>query len=401
MSEAFEAIVIGKGMMGAAAARHLAESGLRVALLGPDEPREWASHPGVFASHYDNGRITRTIDGDPDWARLARRSIERYRAIEGRSGIGFYAEVGCLIAAAAGGDYLARVDAAADSLGVSIAHLDAETLSVRFPDFAFARHEAGIFEARDAGHVNPRAMVAAQTACAMKAGAVVISQEVTGVTETAGGVSVTTIDGTVFTAGKVLVATGGFAISEAILPRRPALHVMARTVLFAEVAEADRARLADMPSLIRNGPSEPESFYLLPPIRYPDGRTYIKIGGDPDDLVLEDERAIRAWFRSGGRSGAARHLAEHLHSVLPGFKPASTHFAPCVVTQTTTGHPYIGYAVPDRVAVLTGGNGAAAKSSDEIGRLGASLILNGRVDTEGYSQDFAPVFDGARREGSK
>ena len=167
---------------------------------------------------------------------------------------------------------------------------------------------------------------------------------------------------------------------------------MARTVLFAEVGPADFKRLADMPSLIRNGPSEAESFYLLPPILYPDGKTYIKIGGDPDDLVLGSEPEIRAWFRSGGRAEAARHLADHLAAILPDFTPASTHFSPCVVSKTQTDYPYIGFVESDRVAVLTGGNGMAAKSSDEIGRLGASLMLDGAVDAEGYSQSFAPVF---------
>ncbi|NHT76550.1 FAD-dependent oxidoreductase [Rhizobiaceae bacterium CRRU44] len=392
MSGTFDTIVIGKGMMGAAAARHLAVSGTSVALIGPDEPRDWATHDGVFSSHYDNGRITRTIDSDSDWARMARRSIERYHGIETRSGVSFYTEVGCLIAAADGGAYLRNVDAAARGLGVSVAHMDPPGLQSRFPYFSFQDHESGIFEARDAGHVNPRALVAAETVCAAMAGASVISHEVTGLAETADDVTVTTADGATYQAQKVLVATGGFALSERLLRRKPAMQVLARTVLFAEVAEADRGRLSAMPSLIRNGPTEAESFYLLPPIVYPDGKTYIKIGGDPDDLQLHDEAQIRSWFRGGGREEAAAHLARHLADILPDVTPTSTYFSPCVVSLTETGYPYIGYVSSDRVAVLTGGNGMAAKSCDEIGRLGASLILDGKVDDDGYSQSFAPVF---------
>jgi sarcosine oxidase len=37
---------------------------------------------------------------------------------------------------------------------------------------------------------------------------------------------------------------------------------------------------------------------------------------------------------------------------------------------------------------LTGGNGMAAKSSDEIGRLGALLLENGQLDTPEYQTDF-------------
>ena len=46
---------------------------------------------------------------------------------------------------------------------------------------------------------------------------------------------------------------------------------------------------------------------------------------------------------------------------------------PCVYTETPTGLPYVGW-VEDGLAVAIGGNGAAAKSSDEWGRLAAGLF---------------------------
>jgi len=45
------------------------------------------------------------------------------------------------------------------------------------------------------------------------------------------------------------------------------------------------------------------------------------------------------------------------------------------VTETATEHPYLGF-VDDGVAVAIGGNGSAAKSSDELGRLAASLFAD-------------------------
>ena len=77
MTERFRFIVIGRGMMGAAAARYLSKWTDGIALIGPGEPADYGRHDGVFASHYDEARITRTIDPDPVWARLANRSIER------------------------------------------------------------------------------------------------------------------------------------------------------------------------------------------------------------------------------------------------------------------------------------------------------------------------------------
>lgn len=71
----FDTIVVGKGLLGSAAARHLACGGVRTALIGPDEPVNKSSHTGVFASHYDEGRITRGLDPDADWSRLAVQSM--------------------------------------------------------------------------------------------------------------------------------------------------------------------------------------------------------------------------------------------------------------------------------------------------------------------------------------
>lgn len=394
MSESFDFVIVGKGMMGAAAARHLSLAGARVALVGPDEPDDWANHRGVFSSHYDNARITRTIDDDPDWARLARRSIERYWEIAEASGIEFYHEVGCLIAAPAPGgqfDYIQKVALARDRLGVEAPLIVGADLLERFPWFSFAQGFAGVHEVRGAGYINPRALVRAQTVAAEKLGARVIRAEVVSVEETTASIDVSTIDGQTLRARRVLVAAGGFSLSEALLPRPIDLTVKARTVLFAEISPDDLAGFDGMPSLIGAALAQDQSYYLLPPVAYADGKHYIKIGGDPTDRILADEAAVREWFRGGASAEAADHLRGLLFGVMPGLKPVSTHFSPCVTSFTRHGYPYIGF-VSDRVAVLTGGNGQAAKSSDEIGRLGAALVKNGRLDAGDYETDFAVAY---------
>ncbi|OCP09393.1 MULTISPECIES: FAD-binding oxidoreductase [unclassified Ensifer] len=395
MSESFDFIVVGKGMMGAAAARHLALAGASVALIGPDEPADWANHSGVFSSHYDNARITRTIDNDPVWARLARRSIERYDAIERESGVAFYHEVGCLIAGPAPGaayDYIEKVEKARDALGVVAPRFDHDELSQRFPWFRFPKGTAGIYEQQGAGYINPRALVMAQTVCAQKGGTRIVRSEVRSVSEAPDRVVVTTRDGSRFDAGRVIVAAGGFSLSNTLLPRPIDLKVKARTVFFAEVASGDLAAFDGMPSLIGAAPEQERSYYLLPPVAYADGKHYIKIGGDPTDRVLDGEPAVRQWFRGSASVAAAEHLRGLLAEVMPGLRPVSTHFSPCVTSFTRRGLPYIGFAESERIAVVTGGNGQAAKSSDEIGRLGAALVINGRIDEPEYDADFSVAF---------
>lgn len=386
----FKYIVVGRGLMGAAAARHLARQVDGVAVIGPDEPDDREAHQGVFASHYDEGRITRTIDPDRNWALLANRSIGRYGEIALDSGIDFYREAGCVVVAPDRSDHLEKTRQAAVSLDAETSLLDAAGLKAAFPFFAFPDGTAGVFEPRGAGHISPRKLVKAQSLLAEKAGAAVIRDHVVSIRSEGGSAVVETAGGRTYRGEKVLLAAGGFSIAENLLPRPVAMTVYGRTVTLFEVSETDAAGLATMPSLILNVPGI--HIYLLPPIRYPDGKLYLKIGGDPDDLALGDEAAMRAWFKTEGRDSVGVHLKRIVDGLVPDMVPLSISTAACVVSQTASGYPMIGYTSSPEIAVLTGCAGTSAKSSDEIGRLGAELLLAGRISEQGYSTDFTPQF---------
>ncbi|WP_284776388.1 FAD-dependent oxidoreductase [Agrobacterium sp. lyk4-40-TYG-31] len=395
MATQFKYIVVGAGMMGAAAARHLAGSVDGIALIGPREPADIKNHTGVFASHYDAARITRTIDGNADWARLANRSIARYAEIERESGVEFYGEVGCLIVGkerGTGFDYIENVCAAAETLGVETEILDDAALADRFPYFAFESGCEGVFERNNAGWVNPRELVRAQIVSAEKRGVTRIDDIAVSVREDGGVATVTTASGQVYTAEKVIVAAGGFSVAEGLLPQKLEMQVNGRTVAFFEIPDDELDRYAGMPSLIYEPADPRKHIYLLPPVRYPDGKTYLKIGGEPVDIVLKGDREIREWFRSGGSAKVRDDFSDIIETLIPSIDRSRISMAACVTSYTPSGFPAIGYTASPGIAVLTGGCGTAAKSSDEIGRLGAELLVKGRIiDTE-YAADFAPVF---------
>jgi sarcosine oxidase len=52
------------------------------------------------------------------------------------------------------------------------------------------------------------------------------------------------------------------------------------------------------------------------------------------------------------------------------------HTESCVTSLTPTEQLYAGKLAGGRIGVLTGGNGSAAKSADEIGRMGALMMLH-------------------------
>jgi len=361
--------VIGAGMIGSAAARHLSAAGADVTLIGPGEPEDIASHDGVFASHYDEGRITRGLDPMPFWSRASRASIGRYGEIERASGLRFYSEVGCLMAGPDGSRKMRDIDEVAARDSLSFESLDAAGLRDRFPYFAFPHDAVGRYEAVGAGHISPRALVRAQIAIAVAQGAAHLPEEVIGFDEGPQGVSLRTASRSL-RFDRVLLATGGF--SEALIGDALPMEVYGRTVALFSLDAGEAARLGAMPSLIWQDP-EGDNPYLLPPIRYPDGRVCLKLGYDPEDVVLPDTEAVKAWFRSDGAPGTGEMIEAMIRARMPGLRISGRQVMTCVTSYTPNRLPHL-KALSDRVFTAIGGCGRAAKNSDELGRLGAMIV---------------------------
>ncbi len=388
MGQLFDVIVVGAGMMGSAAARHLSERGATVAIVGPTEPEDRHAYSGPFASHYDATRITRRLDQNRDWSRLSARSIARYRALEEATGVSFYHETGAVMAVAPGFNdpgLAARVREVNEREGIG-----ADTPATgAFPYLSFPEGSAVWHEAQDAGMINPRAHVRAELAAAAARGAVRYDSVALSLSEARDGVEIISSDGQSVRGASVIVACGGYSRDAGLLPERLNLKVLARTVAFIELGAKEAARLADMPSIVYFPDNRDDDLYVLPPALYPDGRTYIKIGGDPVDRALLSRDEINAWFRSSGDTGIGRYLVCEMQRLIPGLEGEGAQVAGCMTTYTGSGVPLI-YKQTERVFVLTGWNGAGAKNADEVGRLGATLVLDGTLAEEGYRGEFQP-----------
>jgi sarcosine oxidase len=148
----FEVAIIGAGLFGSAAARHLSSVSDGVALIGPAEPQQKSTHQGVFGSHYDVSRLVRGIDPDVTWATLAKRSIDRYRGIEDASGIGFYHDIGYMMVTPGGlgADWfnLPAMRDVANDLAIEIEDLDEQALKQRFPYLRFTPGSSAVLQAK-------------------------------------------------------------------------------------------------------------------------------------------------------------------------------------------------------------------------------------------------------------
>ena len=389
----YDYIVVGRGMIGTAATRYLSGSGKKTAVIGPKEPEDWQNHQGVFASHYDESRITRILDEASLWATLAKRSMEEYPVIEQKSGLVFHHPVGGLQVGPTPekpSDYIAKLQTVSDELKINSQKYRRDQLQQKFPFFTFPEGFTGIHEEGFAGYINPRQLVAAQLQLAQQNGAEWLDQSVTSLQKKKDFVELTTHTGQSYQAQKVLIAAGGY--TNFLLERPLDLSPKACTLVFAEVLERDLAFYEKMTTLIYEfeGHSLLTDIYMMPVVQYPNGKYYLKIGGGHFTSGEQSSTAtffhtfeeLTRWFQSEGDQAEADALKQILFSTVPHLKKNSVHTKPCVTTYTSHGNPYIDTLENNQIYVATGGCGASAKSSNEIGKIAAQLVQN-----EGWASD--------------
>jgi sarcosine oxidase len=413
----FEVVVVGAGMFGSAAAKYLSRAGADVLVIGPEEPAEGAPvDQRSFGAYFDEARITRRLGWDPVWQTGDARSLERFRGIEAESGVSFFHECGSLIVMAKSigrrtGDILAQCEEDA----ITVERLPDDALRAELPELGLppmAGGVEGLLERKQAGYLNPRQLVKAQLTLTETAGGQVLRAAVLAVRKDRGRWRLLVEDaGGRFEVGaeRVLVATGALTNQNDVLPagRRLALHVFTEPNLLFEVRDDQLERFRHLPPVVTIDPEDSGnanmSLYLLPPIRYPDGRWYVRIGPGMQPIVqeLRNTDEMVAWC-AGQRITREQSdfLSAMVRLLLPDLRPASVREACCLIDKTPTRYPYIGHLDDETFAVAVGGNGHGARGSDELGRVAATVALGQPWDWPIPQEVFEPltVENAARRK---
>ncbi|MDD9925405.1 MAG: FAD-binding oxidoreductase [Rhodospirillaceae bacterium] len=374
----YRVAVIGRGLIGSAAARHLTEMTDGVVVIGPDEPAERSSHTGVFASHYDEGRMARIVDPMPEWSITAKRSIARFGDLERRSGIAFFTPAGYLGLGGPGMSYNDACAKAGATQGATLRRLDAAQIRTAFPFLNVPDDADGLTETGSAGYISPRGLVAAQTEIAAKGGAVLVRDAAQSLRPVSGGIEIATMGGDTVKADKVIVATGAFTQAWGLIQKNLNLKVYGRTVVLARIDEDLLSEFDGMPTMIH---CESDA-YILPPIRYPDGHHYLKLGNGSDrDERLSSPEKLDRWFKSAGSESDRRDFTRLMKSIFPALQACEHwHTDTCATTYTASRLPIIDFVYNDRVLVAVGGCGKGAKGSDDWGRIAATTILDAPWD---------------------
>lgn len=379
----YDLAVVGAGPLGSATARHAAERGARVLLIGPEEPAAPDAHQGTWAGFYDSGRLCHVLEVPLVTSLLTMRSRRRFGDLTERTGIGFLTpteSVTVLPSAAPQGSAAAWFDKSvlagnAADLGVEVDDLDERALAEAYPGLRFEPgHEA--LRQRDAFILDPRALVRAELTAAVLAGAHIVRDEVAALTRAGEGVRVTSAGGRKWQADRVVVAVGAAANASGLLGRRLAASTFGATVVLAEVDGPGAVPMPTMMMLTYRDGVRIFGGIVMAPVEYPDGSWYLKVSGSnllENPLDTRDE--IASWVRGGGEDRDVAEARALLSELLPQATFGNLRKRPCLVCATATDRPYIDWADDRTVVIVEGERGAM--SADEIGRLASAMVLTG------------------------
>jgi sarcosine oxidase len=422
----FDVVVVGAGMIGSAAAKYLisCEMGPQarlpsVCLLGPLDNCSGTSR----GQHFDVARITRRIDAsDPLWAAWSDASMRRYRDIEAEAGIDFYDPCGFLWLSS---DHLGT-EVAAIRQSAAVLPGDAHGLIHEFSSLqklkqtmrvasklnVEAFEPSVVFHDESGGVIHPNRLVQAQIAIAAKRGGHrfthlaaqanrVEAIAPTGDSQACYKVCFSDKEGAAQSVlcSKVVVCCGAFTILHDLLPagKVPAVDLVPEITVLVPLA-------ARTPPAGDSWPGQPENmrsasvistsgaldthFYCLPPQFYEDSRRwYVKLGAsattsDVPARVHSIAEAI-AWTDGETTSHELKQrFAGIVRALYSGWEfddlePCRT--LQCVFDRTPHRLPYIGCVDGEGWFAAVGGNGKAAKSSDELGRILSEHVM-GRGD---------------------
>lgn len=391
----FNIIIVGKGLVGSAAAKYLGEFNKGIAIIGPNEP-VGNDKAAVYSSHYDQARVQRLIGKDKIWTALNILSVDRYSTITKQSGINFHTPVGCLYVNPNGpDDYLNDSASVAGHFKLNhFSYVEPGLLKKDFGELVFPHEAAGLLERGPAGFINPKALIAAQLNIFSQNGGNIFTDTVKSITHIGEGFRVSTIEGNDYLAEKVVVAAGAFVNYLELINRKLDLKIKSEVVLLAEVSPSNALKLKNLPSLLYEiNNKDLEGIYLIQPVKYPDGRFYLKMGSNlPEDIFFDDLAQVQDWFRSGKSDVHLDRLKNALFVILPEVEFLSFQTKRCVINRSRHGRPYIGETGRKGLFVISGCNGYSAMCSDGIGNIAAHLVREAVFPGSFRAEDFEILY---------
>lgn len=355
MSEAaYDAIVVGLGAHGSAAAYHLAGRGLRVLGIERFERGHTLGSSGglsriIRLSYYEH----------PDYVPLLRRAWDLWRELERESETGLLTQTGGLYVGPPDGELVSGAAASARTHGLAHELLDPAELRRRVPIFQMDRDWVGLFDVQ-AGWLAPESCIETHLRMAERERATLRFEEpVLGWERDGDGVRVTTGSAS-YLAERLVLAAGAWMAT--LLPELAPYLWVERNVLFWVEPRAHRQVFAALPVwMMEDGD---RLWYGFP---Y-DEEHGLKLAGlhfgdrvDPDGVEREprptDEARVRTFLRRR----------------IPLADGERRHAKVCLYTNSPDGHFVIDRVAGAPVTYASACSGHGFKFASAIGELLADM----------------------------
>ena len=204
MTTIYDAIVIGAGGMGSAAAYYLSRMGQKTLLL------EQFQLDHDRGSSYGESRIIRYAYDHPAYIALAKASYPLWRELEAASGEELYIKTGGIDFGIADDPQMLAIDHSLTVSQIPFEKLSPAETAQRFPQFRLEDGMETIYQA-DAGVLKASQCVKAHVRLAQQQGTTLIEQAIVQrITPTADHVTIETSQGT-FQAGRLVMAAGSWS----------------------------------------------------------------------------------------------------------------------------------------------------------------------------------------------
>jgi sarcosine oxidase len=361
----FDAIVLGLGGMGSAAARHLAGRG--AAVLGLEQ---FTPAHALGSSHGDTRIVRKAYFEHPDYVPLLHRAYSLWDELGAEIGRELLVRTGALMIGAPDSAIVAGTLTSARRWDLAHEVLDAGRLRLRYPQFALKAGEIAVFES-DAGYVSPEDAVRAHLDLARRDGAELrFATKATGWRLDGDGVLVEFAGGQA-RARSLVLAAGPWTAALAPGLGVP-LQVVRRVMHYLRPpAGTTQFDAAHCPVYIfQTAPAD--VIYGVPLVGDPAGGVKVGFhhrGGDADPDTVD--RTV---------SGAERQqMRALLAERIPGLAGEHVDARVCMYTMTPDEHFVIDLlpGSAGRVAVAAGFSGHGFKFTPVVGEILADLALHG------------------------
>lgn len=360
----YDAIVLGLGAMGSAAAWSLSARGLRV--LGIEQ-FELGHERG--SSHGHTRIIRKAYFEHPDYIPLLHRAYELWGELERAAARTLFHRVGLLLCGDEHSALIAGVRRAAEIHELGLDALTPDEIASRFPGFVAGAAQVGLFEA-DAGYLLVEDCVRAMAAQAAARGATLITGRPVEDWHVEGDEVVVRSGGDVHRGRRLILCAGSWTARCAHDLGLP-LTVRRKIQLWFACGDERYSLASGFPAFAFE--DDTGFFYGFPEIVPGQIKIAEHTGGD----IVADADQIDRELRESDPVRVQRFVERHL----PGVSPTVVRHSACMYTMTPDGHFIVDrHPRHPQVTLAAGFSGHGFKFAPLIGEALADLTTHGTTE---------------------